>query len=311
MAAGSNNDERFNRKVTYLEREFQDYSLRHETYLGPIDLEEETRLRDQHEMLKMIYQDWNNSLHPNFIEDPEAILDCGFGSGNWAYDFAEYDPNCTVMGVDICPLMAPDQLDNMDLQIANLNEPLDFAEPGSFDLIHSRFVACGIAVSRWPNYFRDMHRLLRRRGWIQVTEWDLVFRSDSGDSDALQALQEWTRLYNQSLGLTNRPEGRKSTRVIQDCETWVRSAGFINVSTDVRDVATCPWPADPHRRSIGEFNLSNMRDLIRSLALYPVVRRQLRDFESFHALVDAASAELGNIDAKPYLRLHTCFGMKP
>lgn len=58
--------------------------------------EEETRLRDQHEMLKLIYQDWDNALHPNFIKDPEVVLDCGFGSGNWAYDLAEYDSNCTV-----------------------------------------------------------------------------------------------------------------------------------------------------------------------------------------------------------------------
>ncbi len=48
-------------------------------------------------MLKMIYRDWNNSLHPNFIDDPESVLDCGFGSGNWAYDFAEYDPDCAVI----------------------------------------------------------------------------------------------------------------------------------------------------------------------------------------------------------------------
>jgi ubiquinone/menaquinone biosynthesis C-methylase UbiE len=58
--------------------------------------EEETRLRDQHEMLKMIYDDWDNSLHPNFIGEPESVLDCGFGTGNWAYDLAEYDPNCMV-----------------------------------------------------------------------------------------------------------------------------------------------------------------------------------------------------------------------
>lgn len=57
--------------------------------------EEETRLQDQHEMLKLIYHDWDNALHPNFIKDPVAILDCGFGSGNWAYDVAEYDSNCT------------------------------------------------------------------------------------------------------------------------------------------------------------------------------------------------------------------------
>jgi ubiquinone/menaquinone biosynthesis C-methylase UbiE len=47
-------------------------------------------------MLKLIYQDWDNALHPNFIKDPEVVLDCGYGSGNWAYDLAEYDSNCTV-----------------------------------------------------------------------------------------------------------------------------------------------------------------------------------------------------------------------
>jgi tRNA G46 methylase TrmB len=58
--------------------------------------EEETRLIDQHEMLKEVYQDWNNGLYPAFIGDPEAVLDCGFGTGNWAYDMAEYDPSCLV-----------------------------------------------------------------------------------------------------------------------------------------------------------------------------------------------------------------------
>ncbi len=110
----SADSERFRRRVTYHDREYQDYSIRHETYLSPIDLaswhahgmgitrtdfrpqEEETRLRDQHEMVKMIYQDWDNSMHPNFMGDLERILDCGFGSGDWACDLAEYDPDCTV-----------------------------------------------------------------------------------------------------------------------------------------------------------------------------------------------------------------------
>lgn len=86
-----------------------------------------------------------------------------------------------------------------------------------------------------------VHRLLCSRGWAQITEWELVFRSDSGDSDALQALHEWSRLYTESLRLTNRPEGKKSSSVAQDVETWMRMAGFVNVSVDVRDVPTCAW----------------------------------------------------------------------
>ncbi|KIV90154.1 hypothetical protein, variant 4 [Exophiala mesophila] len=232
--------DRYNRKVLYLDREFQEYSLQHEIYLAPIDLDEETRLRDQHEMLKMIYQDWNNSLYPRVVGDPEKILELGFGSGEWAFELAEYDPDCTVLGVDICSLMAVDQLDNMDYQIANLNEPFEFDEPGSFDLVHSRFVASGIAATRWPNFVRDIHRMLQPRGWAVLTEWDVVFRSDHS-IERLGALQEWTRLYHQSIARSSRPQGRKSMRVAQDCETWMRMAGFVNVTTDIRDVPTCAW----------------------------------------------------------------------
>ena len=64
---------------------------------------------------------------------------------------------------------------------------------------------------------------------------------------------------------------------------------------------------DPHYRRIGEANFSNMSDLIHSLALYPVTYRQVRNVEEFQTLVDAACAELGNVDAKPYIRLYCCF----
>jgi len=62
---------------------------------------------------------------------------------------------------------------------------------------------------------------------------------------------------------------------------------------------------DSHRRSIGEMNLSNMRDLIRSLALYPVTHRQVRSVGDFQALVNDACEELGNIEARPYIRLYS------
>jgi len=59
--------------------------------------EEETRLRDQHEMVKLIFHDWpNHHLHPDFIGEPRRVLDCGFGTGDWAYDLADYDPDCQV-----------------------------------------------------------------------------------------------------------------------------------------------------------------------------------------------------------------------
>lgn len=47
-----------------------------------------------------------------------------------------------------------------------------------------------------------------------------------------------------------------------------------------------------------------MKDLLRSLALYPVTHRQFRNIDDFNELVDAACSELENTQAKPYLRLY-------
>jgi hypothetical protein len=109
--------------------------------------------------------------------------------------------------------------------------------------LFSRHASVGTpAKPRQHSRLTKGYSLLKRGGWVQITEWDFSFRSDSANSDALQALQEWSRLYAESLSRTTRPEGRKRARVVQDCESWMRMAGFINVSTDVRDVPTCPWP---------------------------------------------------------------------
>lgn len=149
-----------------------------------------------------------------------------------------------------------DVTDKFSSQVANLNDRSSFPNE-SFDFVHSRFVAVGIGRFRWPSYLTDIYRyalfspwwtitqifdrILRHGGWLQVTEWDLQFRSNNGRSDSLQALREWTRLYHASLDATGVPEGKKSTTVAQDCEAWLRTARFQGVRTDVRDVPTCAW----------------------------------------------------------------------
>jgi tRNA G46 methylase TrmB len=50
------------------------------------------------------------------------VLDCGYGSGSWAADVAERNPDCEVIGVDINPSMHPEEVpDNLYLQMDNLN----------------------------------------------------------------------------------------------------------------------------------------------------------------------------------------------
>lgn len=46
-----------------------------------------------------------------------------------------------------------------------------------------------------------------------------------------------------------------------------------------------------------------MKALIYALSLYPVTYRQVRGIEDLHTLIEAAYAELSNLEAKPYIRL--------
>ena len=98
----------------YHDRIYQRYSLTNEINLSPIDdvrnvvfpycqtdadsgvKEEEDRLLDQHEMLKIVHREWRNRLYPDVVGEPARILDCGYGNGAWAVDAAEWDPDSEV-----------------------------------------------------------------------------------------------------------------------------------------------------------------------------------------------------------------------
>jgi hypothetical protein len=62
-----------------------------------------------------------------------------------------------VTGIDVVLQMAGDYGENVLLEVAELNEKLDF-DSGSFDLINSRFIAGGVARHRWPGYLSDLFR---------------------------------------------------------------------------------------------------------------------------------------------------------
>lgn len=62
------------------------------------------------------------------------------------------------------------KLSNVAFIAADVNEGIGFPE-GSVDLVHSRLVQAGISKDQWPEYFKDVFKVLKPGvGWIQVTE---------------------------------------------------------------------------------------------------------------------------------------------
>ncbi|KAI1116905.1 S-adenosyl-L-methionine-dependent methyltransferase [Nemania sp. NC0429] len=159
-------------------RSFQRYAIDNSTYFVPVDEDETLRLRIQHRVLTMMFD--NRFIFPP-IDAPRRVLDCGFGTGEWALQVAWEHPRCEVRGIDITPHHHnPDEgLENLYLDVDDLNMSFQFSS-NHFDLVNSRLVAGGINSERWTGYIRDIYRCLRPGGWVQMVEIDFNAQSDNG-----------------------------------------------------------------------------------------------------------------------------------
>lgn len=141
-------------------------------YVLPSDDKEINRLDFQHYMLRY-------ALRGNFaapIQRPMSILDVGSGTGRWASEMARLFPDANVIGTDIVaptPDTTPSddgaRPDNYAFIQGNILEGLPFAD-GAFDFTHMRLLLFAIPEARWPDVARELVRVTRPSGWIELVE---------------------------------------------------------------------------------------------------------------------------------------------
>ncbi|KAH8691402.1 S-adenosyl-L-methionine-dependent methyltransferase [Talaromyces proteolyticus] len=231
------------------------------------------------------------------INHPRRILDCGCGGGNWAVEVAERYPSTQVIGVDISPHLQPlDLPDNLWLQIDDLNRSFTFPSR-HFDLVHSRLVASGINRSRWTSYIRDLVRVTKRGGWVQMIELNYNTQSDNGSLTDQHALREWSRRYIRSL------EDLKDLRIGSRLGSLMTAAGLVEVDTTMIQLPLSAWARDSRTRQIGASNRPNVHQLLESVALYPFTQRLHMPEEDFWDLISRARAEADDLSLKAYFPL--------
>lgn len=144
--------------------------LKEAPYVLPSDDKEINRLDFQHYMLRY-------TLRGNFaapIQQPRSILDVGSGTGRWAYEMAGLFPNANVVGTDIA---TPNQEatedairpENFAFVSGNVLEGLPFGD-GAFDFTHMRLLLFAIPEARWPDVTRELVRVTKPGGWIELVE---------------------------------------------------------------------------------------------------------------------------------------------
>ncbi|KAJ5081781.1 hypothetical protein NUU61_010045 [Penicillium alfredii] len=280
--------------ITVHGREYQKYSIEHRIYFGPVDEEEAQRLDDQERVFQRIFD--SRLIFPP-IPRLRRVLDCGHGSGAWALGVAEQYPDCEVTGVDIAPQMSPDDVpENLWLQVDDLNRTFTFPS-NHFDLVHSRLLATGIHRARWSSYIRDIVRVLKPGGWVQMIEIYFNVQSDNGSITDQHALRRWSSHYMRAL------EDRKDLRIGSRMRNLLTGSGLVEVDTKMIPLPLSAWSNDPRMRDIGRSNSDNIHQLLRSLALYPLIQRLHMSVENFDALVEEAQQEARDHSLKAYFPL--------
>lgn len=156
--------------------------------LLPKDDQEISRLDFQHHLLRY-------TLRGNFaapIDQATSILDVGCGTARWAIEMAQLFPEANVIGLDIVPpsTRVPaynERLpENFLFVNGNVFDGLPFTD-GSFDFVHMRLLFTAIPAQRWPQVIRELIRVTRNGGWVELVEGGLP---QSG-GPAMDAINAW------------------------------------------------------------------------------------------------------------------------
>ncbi|CCX16239.1 S-adenosyl-L-methionine-dependent methyltransferase [Pyronema domesticum] len=282
-------------------RVYQQLALEQEITFTPVDEIERESLDKQHRIFQYIFDE--RLIFPP-IENPERILDCGYGSAAWAFDVAEKYPDCQVIGIDITPHMKPEEMPrNLWLQIDDLNEPFTFQD--KFDLVHSRNVAQGIDKGRWRSYIGDCARVVKPGGWLQFIEPYHVVQSDNGTLTDDHAVRQFSMQYSDVL------EGKKDVRAAMHLEAWFREAGLVDVEYTMIPIPLNAWSTNPRDRHIGELANGAYKEAIGSHCIYLFQEYLSMTTDEIHVLLARARQDADNPSLRPYIPMYVCVGRKP
>lgn len=151
-------------------------------YILPSDGEELNRLDFQHYMLRY-------ALKGNFatpLRQPREILDVACGTGRWATEVAMLFPQANVIGFDVTPLSTDSSStgarpDNFAFIQGNMLEGLPFPD-NTFDFTHQRLVIAALPANQWQRQTRELLRVTRLGGWVELVEGGAVHGAPGVDT---------------------------------------------------------------------------------------------------------------------------------
>jgi SAM-dependent methyltransferase len=190
------------------------------------------------------------------------VLDVGTGTGIWALEFAEQNPDAKVIGCDLSAIQpgratAPNcSFTKLDVQDEDwLIGPNPMTDPILFDFVHARFLfSC---FDSYLKVMRNAYNHMKPGAYIELVDALIVTNSPDGSHVGTT----WSRVL--SLIVQGGAIAGRDFLVPTRYKDLLAEAGFVDIVEKHWQVPFGMWPSDPKLREVGRFMRADAMGMIR------------------------------------------------
>ncbi|KAG9498124.1 hypothetical protein J7337_011019 [Fusarium musae] len=262
--------------------------------------EENERLDLQHEL-------YVRTLDGELAVCPKAkganrVLDMGTGTGSWAIDYADANPEAEVIGVDLSPIQPALVPPNVSFEIDDLEKEWTWTK--KFDFIFARMMlGC---FTDFPQIIKVAFDNLEPGGYLELQDMSLPARSDDGTLHPESYLSKWCRSCFEAGQNLGRPVFPTT-----EYKNYLAAAGFIDIVEVQQKWPTNPWPRDKKFKELGAWACANIAGGLDGLSLAYFTRGLGWSTEETRVFCAHVRKDLQNPRIHAYWPIYFVYGRKP
>ncbi|RPB21339.1 S-adenosyl-L-methionine-dependent methyltransferase [Terfezia boudieri ATCC MYA-4762] len=232
-------------------------------YFMPNDENEQARLDLYHHIFLQLL---SGKLCFAPLNKPQRVLDVGTGTGIWAIEFADDNPQAEVIGTDISPIQPSWVPPNCKFEVDDMEEPWTY-DDDYFDYIHMRCLSGSFCD--WESVLRNAYDATKPGGYLEFQDYGCeLFTADGVPQtmpDPKRPFTCWLYHIVRAAEKIGRP-----LVIARSMKELMERAGFVDVIESTAIWPIGAWPKDKGLKEIGKWGALGITD-----SLYPFAVRLL------------------------------------